>query len=153
CAPEAALAHAETFPSRAAEYGPNMRAFLDVGRMITGMQRAEVDFASRQFSGALAALFERVDLIAVPVVSAIGMTLDRIAALAGDADSFAEFLRFTAPFDFSGSPTITMPCGFEPDGVPIGFQLVGPHLAEDRLIAAGRAFQAATDWHRQHPSV
>src|SRR5581483_8653644 len=101
CAPEAALAHAETFPSRAAEYGPNMRAFLDVGRMITGMQRAEVDFASRQFSGALAALFERVDLIAVPVVSAIGMTLDRIAALAGDADSFAEFLRFTAPFDFS----------------------------------------------------
>jgi amidase len=53
----------------------------------------------------------------------------------------------------SGSPTITMPCGFTDGGMPIGFQLVGPHLAEDVLLRAGHAFQQATDWHTRHPTL
>jgi amidase len=50
----------------------------------------------------------------------------------------------------SGSPTITMPCGFTDGGLPVGFQLVGPHLGEDVLLRAGHAFQQATDWHTRH---
>ena len=64
-----------------------------------------------------------------------------------------QLLKFTSPFDMSGSPTITMPCGFTDAGLPIGFQLVGPHLAEDVLLRAGHAYQQATDWHTRHPAV
>ncbi len=46
-----------------------------------------------------------------------------------------------------------MPCGFSGEGAPIGFQLVGPHLAEEVLLRAGHAYQQATDWHTRHPAV
>jgi amidase len=51
----------------------------------------------------------------------------------------------------SGSPTITLPAGFDSRGLPIGVQLVGRHLSEDLLLRAGHAFQQATDWHMRHP--
>jgi amidase len=46
-----------------------------------------------------------------------------------------------------------MPCGFTANGLPVGFQLVGPHLSEDVLLRAGHAYQQATDWHTHHPSL
>jgi amidase len=62
-------------------------------------------------------------------------------------------LRFTAPFDMSGSPTITVPGGFTASGMPIGFQLVGRHFDEALVLRAGHAFQGATDWHTRRPPV
>jgi amidase len=62
-------------------------------------------------------------------------------------------IRFTAPFDMTGSPTITLPGGFTAQGTPVAFQLVGRHLAEDVVIRGGRAFQRETDWHRRHPKL
>jgi amidase len=53
----------------------------------------------------------------------------------------------------SGSPTITLPGGFTPQGLPIGFQLVGRDLDEALLVRAGHAYQQVTDWHRRHPTV
>jgi amidase len=153
CAAEAAVVHEPTFPSRAAEYGPNLRGFLEFSGMVTGMQLARLELERRVFAGRLAALFDEIDLLLVPVFGATGMTAARVSALGADPEAMAAFITFTAPFDFSGSPTITMPCGFDDDGVPIGFQLVAPHLGEDRLVAAGRAFQEVTDWHRRRPVV
>jgi len=62
-------------------------------------------------------------------------------------------LRFTCPFDMTGSPTITLPCGFTAAGTPVAFQFVGRHLEEEMLVRAGYAYQAATDWHRKHPAL
>jgi len=53
----------------------------------------------------------------------------------------------------SGSPTITLPCGFTEAGTPVGFQFVGAHLAEGLLCRAGHAFQTATNWHKRHPAL
>ena len=49
--------------------------------------------------------------------------------------------------DFSGLPTIAMPCGFNKDGLPLSCQLVGHKLSEQLLIQAGATYQRATDWH------
>jgi amidase len=65
----------------------------------------------------------------------------------------AALVRYTAPFDMSGHPTITLPAGFTPGGLPVAVQLVAGHLREDLLVRAGRAFQRETDWHRRHPAV
>ena len=51
----------------------------------------------------------------------------------------------------TGSPTITLPCGFTAAGMPMAFQFVGRHLEEEMLVRAGHAYQSATDWHRRHP--
>jgi amidase len=62
-------------------------------------------------------------------------------------------LRFTAPFDMSRHPTLTLPGGQTAEGLPVGFQIVGRHMEEALLLRAGHAFQQATEWHRRRPSV
>jgi amidase len=70
---------------------------------------------------------------------------------ADSPEAVGAVLRFTAPFDFSGSPTITLPCGFSAEGLPLGLQLVGRHLEEELLCRVGFVYEQATDWHMRHP--
>jgi amidase len=69
-----------------------------------------------------------------------------------DPEVLLRILRFTAPFNFSGSPTITLPAGIDAAGLPLSVQLVGPHLSEALLCRAGHAIQQVTDWHTQRPA-
>ena len=57
------------------------------------------------------------------------------------------------PMDFSGSPTVTLPCGFTDDGLPLGLQLVGRHGEEDTIMQAAHAYEQATEWHTKQPEV
>ena len=61
--------------------------------------------------------------------------------------------RFTVPFDFSGLPTIALPCGLDHTGMPVSLQFSGHHLSEPMLVGAGAAFERATDFHTLHPPV
>jgi amidase len=76
-----------------------------------------------------------------------------MATLGEDAALLAGALRYTCPFDLSGSPTITLPGGATADGVPVAIQFVAPNFGEDLLVRAGWAFQRATDWHRRYPPL
>jgi amidase len=57
------------------------------------------------------------------------------------------------PFDFSGSPTLSVPCGFTRDGLPLSVQFVGRALGEATICRIGHAYQQATGWHTRHPEV
>ena len=151
CAAEAAAAHEGLYPERAAEYGPAFAAFLDLGRSATAVAYAKAHDARLHFSGALAGLFEDVDLLLCPSMGVetppTGLTG---ANPPGEVNAI---MRYTAPFDFSGSPTISIPCGFTGDGMPASLQLVGRHLGEGSLIAAGAAYQQATGWQSRRPPL
>ncbi len=150
---EAAIAHAATFPAQAARYGPPFRRFLEAGLRVTGAEYARVQAAREVFRGRLAAVFEEVDLLLCPSTPAPPPPLaviDQMLESAGDSSSF---LRFTGPFNFSGSPTISVPCGFTDGGLPLSLQLVARDLEEELLCRAGHAYERATDWHTRHPSV
>ena len=62
-------------------------------------------------------------------------------------------LRFTAPFDFNGAPTISVPCGLNGEGLPLSLQFVGKQLEEKLLCRVGHAYEQATEWHAVHPPV
>jgi amidase len=53
----------------------------------------------------------------------------------------------------SGHPTLTLPGGVTSDGVPVGFQIVGHAFDEAGILAAGHAYQQATDWHLKRPPL
>jgi amidase len=76
-----------------------------------------------------------------------------LAHLGEDIEMLNALVRYTMPFNMSGSPTITLPCGFTDAGTPLAFQFVGRHMEEGMLVRAGYAYQAATDWHRKHPAL
>jgi aspartyl-tRNA(Asn)/glutamyl-tRNA(Gln) amidotransferase subunit A len=54
-------------------------------------------------------------------------------------------------FNYPGVPAMSIPCGFDRNGLPIGIQIIGPHLRDDLVLAAGHVFQLATDWHLRRP--
>jgi len=93
--------------------------------------------------------FEEVDVLMGPTTPtpafAIGAKVD---------DPITMYLNdiYTIGANLAGLPAISVPCGLV-DGLPVGLQIIGPHFAEDRLLAAAHAWQAGTDWHRRLPPL
>jgi len=58
----------------------------------------------------------------------------------------------TLPVNIAGLPALSVPCGFS-DGMPVGMQLIGPHMSEATLLQIGHTYEKATDWHRQRPAL
>src|SRR5216684_1949404 len=153
CGVETAVAHEATYPSRKPEYGPGLAGLIDLGLQQSGKDYQKIVLRREAFKGMVKALFEKVDLLAVPAQTFAAPTLTKMATLGENPELIAGLLRFSCPFDMTGSPTITLSGGFTESGGPVAFQFVGRHLDEARLVAAGDAFQRVTDWHRCHPSL
>jgi amidase len=153
CGVETAVAHEATYPARKDEYGPGLAGLIELGRSQSGMDYQKIVLRRHDFAGRLRALFEEIDLLVVPSQGFASPTVARMATLGETPALISDLLRPTCIFDMSGSPTITLPCGFTERGTPIGFQFVSRHMEEGLLLRAGHAFQQATDWHRRHPQL
>jgi amidase len=149
---EAAAVHRRLFAQYPDRYGPHFRGLVEVGLRISGVDYANAHEARLLFRGRLDALLEGVDALLCP--PSISAALPAAAMLAAPVD-FGDIkftLPYTMPYNLAGTPTLTLPCGFRQDGVPLAMQLVGPHFREARLLRIGHAYQQATEWHRRHPS-
>jgi aspartyl-tRNA(Asn)/glutamyl-tRNA(Gln) amidotransferase subunit A len=94
--------------------------------------------------------FKNVDVIATPTTPT---TAFRAGAHANDP--LAMYLEdvFTLPANLAGLPGISVPAGFDGNGLPIGLQLLGPRFREDVLLSVAHAYQQVTDWHTKKPTV
>jgi amidase len=150
CASDAADAHRETWPARADEYGP-FRQWLEFADTKSGADYAAAHATRLEYAGKIAALFEEIDLLACPAMPYAAPPIDDDALPLPDGNLVRP--RFTYPFNFSNSPTLTLPCGFTSDDLPIALQLVGPHFSEETLLRVGHAFEQSTVWHSRVPPV
>ena len=152
CSAEAVAAHRENYPDRREDYGPWFRGWLDMGAAKSGADYAEASNMRAECNGLVREAFSDIDLMACP--STIGPAYPVTPEmLYGEMDSRrgTAFQRFTVPYDFNGAPTISVPCGFSSDGLPLSLQLVGKRLAEQLLCRAGHAYEQATEWHDHRP--
>jgi len=94
--------------------------------------------------------FENVDMILMPTQACPAFKFG-----AYDDNKLQMDLQdyFTAAVNIAGVPGISIPSGFSSEGLPIGFQLIGPHLSEEKLFKVGHAYQQITDWHTKNPTV
>ena len=93
--------------------------------------------------------FARVDFICGPTAPTTAFELgaktsDPVQMYLGDV--------FTIPAPLAGLPALSIPCGFDAQGLPVGLQLTGPHFSERRLLGAAHLYQQATDWHLRVPA-
>lgn len=153
CGVEVAVAHADTFPRLSAQYGPALTRLIEIGRNTSAMRYQEALLNRAAFRGKVNKLMQDIDLLVVPVQPFAAPTHEQLGALAQDPELNSRLIQFTAPFNSSGHPAMTLPCGFTASGMPIAFQLVARHGEEALLCRAGMAFQQATDWHRRHPDI
>jgi amidase len=155
CAAEAVAAHASTYPSRSDEYGPWFREWLRKGASLSAAEYADANVLRAACVGEFRGTMRGIDLLSSPSTAAAAHPItpgDMYGTIQQELDPW-DFFRFTVPADFSGLPTISLPCGLNSDGLPLSLQFVGHHLSEQLLVQAGHAFEQATDFHNLHPPV
>ena len=96
-----------------------------------------------------ARVFERVDALVTPTSPVAAFPLGEKTA-----DPVQMYLIdvCTLPINIAGLPALSVPCGFA-DGLPVGMQLIGPHLSEERLLGIAYAYEQATEWHKARPGL
>ena len=143
---EALKVHRDGLRDRWDRYGADARRNLVTGAVLDPEDLDAARAAGRRFRGALAEVFARVDLILAPT------TLGPAPAFADFADGPVWTAMRTLPFNLSGHPALSVPCGFTEAGLPLGAQLIAPHGHEARLCRAGHAFEMAGP-HSARPAI
>ncbi len=112
-------------------------AFYTKANTVRRMIRANFDAA-----------FDEVDVLVSPTTSTLPFELDGKVS-----DPLAHYMAdyFTVPSNIAGLPALSLQAGFSAEGLPIGFQLIGPRLSEELLFQVGHAFQSSTDFHTKTP--
>ena len=96
-----------------------------------------------------AEVFETVDALVTPTSPVAAFP---IGEKTGDPVQMYLIDVCTLPVNIAGLPGLSVPCGFS-GGLPVGMQLVGPHLSEPALLRIGHAYEQATQWHKQRPAL
>jgi len=93
--------------------------------------------------------FEKFDILLLPTTPFPAPPVEETGAI----EAARQLTRFTAPFNLTGLPALTLPCGFTKMGLPVGLQIVTKHWAEAKVLQAGYAFEQATEWHKYFPNI
>jgi len=70
-----------------------------------------------------------------------------------EEDMLSAIMQYTGVPSLTGLPSLAVPCGFDPDGLPIGMQIIGKPFDEATLFRVGAAYQSATDFHTRAPTL
>lgn len=144
--------HAERLRERPVDFGPDVGAILS-SPTPPGDALGDTLIAVELLTQALRKRLEEVDLLLTPTtpIAAIPLGQEIVQTGGQDEPTLLALIRNTAPFSAAHLPALSIPCGFNRQGLPLGAQLVGRPLDEAILLRAGHAYQAATEWHRQKP--
>ncbi len=93
-------------------------------------------------------IFESCDVLLTPTTATTAFGIGERSD-----DPLAMYLTdvYTVPANIVGAPALSLPCGFDDSGMPIGLQLMGPLLCEETILKAAYAFESETDFHTQQP--
>jgi aspartyl-tRNA(Asn)/glutamyl-tRNA(Gln) amidotransferase subunit A len=140
---------------RAAHFQPDVRALVEMGRLVTGADYLKAE----QFRAALMAEFSRlfatVDVVVVPTTPITAWKHGEwTVPVAGRQESvLAASWRLTYPFNLTGLPAISVPCGFDRDGLPIGLQIAAAPFREPLVLQVAHAYEQAHEWKDRFPVV
>ena len=147
---ECARAHADYYPAQKERYGPVLASLIERGLAAESSEYEAMERVRAKFTSALNGLFNEVDVLIAPCMTSLPPSLAVMNATVASEQERADFITFTAPFDYSGHPTITLPAGLAESGLPKSFQLIGTLLGEPTLIRAGSAYERALGFG-EHP--
>lgn len=130
----------ERFRQRNNRFGRNLRDLLAIGDQTSADDLLRAGAARRRTSSVLDVAFERADYLLLP---GAGSRVPPLAMLAAEpevpAEAMVAAIAFSAPFNFSGHPTLSVPNGLDADGLPLGVQLVARPFDEAGLLRVGYA--------------
>jgi aspartyl-tRNA(Asn)/glutamyl-tRNA(Gln) amidotransferase subunit A len=141
------------------DLSPSLLQQLDLARQVTGVEYQRAMFDRTRLFRHVQGLLADNDFLAMPTLSrtALGIDQDLFGALDIDGRSYPEvranWFPWTMPFNLTGHPAITLPCGFDCEGLPIGVQLVGRFGGEPGLLHAASLLEASQELLARRPHV
>ncbi len=152
---EAAAAHEELIRTRASDISDEVRPLLQSGLFLTATQYLAAQQARQKIIAAYRELWRSFDVLVTPTSPIAAPPIGTSTARLGDKDYplVRLFLDLTLPFNLTGQPAISVPCGFTKSGLPIGLQFVGRPFDEATLFRAAAAYESITDWHLRIPPI
>lgn len=147
--PEALAYHQKWLNERPDDYGESVRFRLEMAAAIPAVAYVQAQrFREMVVHEWREQVFSQVDLLACPTSSIGAPPIDE-----SELSTTFNLIRLANPFNFLGTPAVSVPCGFTRAGLPIGLQLVGRWFDEATVLRAAFAYEQATDWHNRRPAI
>jgi len=145
---DAAAFHQERLESRPEDFGADVLQRLRSGAAFTSSEYIQARRTQTVLRREFERFFERFDLLLTPATPVAAPPIEGPDAV----EQARTLTRFTSPFNLTGLPALSLPCGFTEGGLPVGLQIVGPPWSEAAVLRAAHAFEQATDWHLRKPN-
>lgn len=150
---EASAVHIKHLRARPQDIGADVRALLEQGACIVATDYLNAQRARRRFMAEVDSVLRKVAVIITPTTpvtaAAIGDTTVTVNGATEDVRLAST--RLVRAWNLTGLPVLSVPCGFDRRGLPIGLQIVGRAFDEATVLRVGHAYESATDWMRRRP--
>jgi aspartyl-tRNA(Asn)/glutamyl-tRNA(Gln) amidotransferase subunit A len=152
---EASAYHRAWFRSRPEAYSEETRRNLMLGEQLPAADYVQAQRARTVLQRQATDVLAGIDALVTPTLQ---ITAPRIAQTTVEVGGKLReinpvFIRLCDPFNVTGQPAISVPCGFDANGLPIGLHIAGAPFAEDTVLRVAAAYESATDWHLQRPPL
>ncbi len=152
---EASAYHERSIEKRAGDYQPDVRLLLEQGLFIPATYYIQALRTRALIFPKIMSLFKQFDVMVTPsqpmAAPEVGQRSLRFDGVEESVDS--ALVRYLAPFNLTGLPALSIPCGFTGDALPIGMQIIGKAYDEPTVLRVAYAYEQATDWHRRVPDL
>lgn len=146
---DAAAFHRERLQEHPDWFGADVRQRLETGAGFTSSEYALARRTQAEARRRCDLLFEDYDVLILPTTPIAAPVIEGENAI----ERARLLTRFTSPFNLTGLPALSVPCGFTSEELPIGLQIVSRAWNESGVLRIGYAYQAATEWHKKKPSL
>ena len=152
---EAAAYHDDVIGTKGDAFTEQVRLYVELGNYVLAKDYLHAQRFRSLLGQEVAAVLETVDVLALPTLPITAQTLGKESiTIRGKPDAvFGALIRNTEPFNLTGLPVVSVPCGFDEDGMPIGLSIVGRPFDEAQILKVGHAYQHETDWHKRRPKL
>ncbi len=147
---EAASYHEPSLRERPEEYGPATRELLELGLLVRATEYLTAQRARRRIVEAFSEAFQGFDVLVSPTVPVPAPRIGEELLTNGEKLR-PGLLRLPTPFNTTGFPAISVPCGFTSEGLPVGLQLAARPFHEKRLLQVAYAYERSHRWVDRHP--
>jgi aspartyl-tRNA(Asn)/glutamyl-tRNA(Gln) amidotransferase subunit A len=131
---------------------PGLVRVVEEARGISGMALAKAALDRAVFSEGVRRFFLGYDLLLTPTLAVPPFPVGMERPEDPGGGSRLAWVAFTYPFNLTGQPAATVPCGFTQDGLPVGLQIVGRRLEDGTVLRAAAAYEAAAPWAQHRPA-
>jgi len=149
----------DLLPQWGNKLSPTLLRQMDLGKHITGEEVGRALLARTRLYRKVQGWFERFDVIGMPTLARTAIPIEErlfepIEIGGQKVDTVRKaWYPYTHPFNLTGHPAITLPCGFHGDGLPMAIQLVGRRCEDARLLRVAALFEEARPWSARRPQI